>query len=196
MKNNKGMTIVEIIVSIALISIILVFLINLLITVKNANDRNKASSELLINQALITKTIENDFTELKLKGVSYCTQTEVNNNITTTKENVYCLKLIYENNTNGFLLMYTYQYSNVDKKTIVGYKRGNTQVMRETTNISDEKGTVNSSCPRKEYSKCSLKIELPIMGNDTNYYNISLSYIYDSNRFTYTTGNKYQFNIT
>ena len=58
--NKKGMTLVEIIISIALISIVLVFLFSLLVDVKDMNDEASINSDYLINKALILKNIEED----------------------------------------------------------------------------------------------------------------------------------------
>ena len=59
--NKKGMTLVEIIISIVLISIVLIFLFSLLITVKDINDESEVNSTYLINKSLILKNIEEDF---------------------------------------------------------------------------------------------------------------------------------------
>ena len=68
--NKKGMTLVEIIISIALISIVLVFLFSLLVDVKDMNDEASINSDYLINKALILKNIEEDLekatSELKI----------------------------------------------------------------------------------------------------------------------------------
>ena len=58
--NKKGMTLVEIIISIALISIVLIFLFSLLVDVKDMNDEASINSDYLINKALILKNIEED----------------------------------------------------------------------------------------------------------------------------------------
>ena len=58
--NKKGMTLVEIIISIALISIVLIFLFSLLVDVKDMNDEASINSDYLINKALMLKNIEED----------------------------------------------------------------------------------------------------------------------------------------
>ena len=57
MKNNKGMTLVEIIISIALISILLLFLFMLLVTVNDINTESEVNSNYLINKSLILNEI-------------------------------------------------------------------------------------------------------------------------------------------
>jgi len=211
MKNNKGMTIVEIIVSISLISIILVFLLNLLITVKNYSDKTQSASELLINQAIITREIENDFLNYKLIGVSACTDSDFEKQgiyrpvpLGAKTDSIYCLKLTYDNSdisdNVGYLVEFNYNYSDSTYKSVVGYRRGTNQVLRESLIVMDPvnyPGTVVSSCSTVTNDKCSLKITLPVMGNDANNYDIELTYIYTYNEFTYSkVTNKYGFTIS
>ena len=63
MKNNKGMTLVEIIISIALISIVLLFLFMLLVTVNDINTESEVNSNYLINKSLILKNIEDELSK-------------------------------------------------------------------------------------------------------------------------------------
>ena len=204
--NNKGMTLVEIIVSISLVTVILVFLINLLITVKNYDNNTQNSSELLNNQAIITKEVQKDFMDYGLKEVKVCDASDVSytsmlSPVPSGASNVYCLKLIYDS-TNvtdniGYLLSYSYNYTEDNNKSVIGYKRGTNQVMREAyanMNPSVNKGSVSSSCTGSMDSKCSLKITLPVIDDDLNDYSIVLTYIYDSTTFNYNnTLNGYGF---
>jgi len=69
--NKKGITLIEIIISIVLISIVLIFLFSLLVTVKDINYNSKVNSTYLINKSLIIKKIEEDFeraTSIKLES--------------------------------------------------------------------------------------------------------------------------------
>ena len=50
--NKKGMTLVEIIISIALISIVLIFLFSLLVNVRDINSSSEVNTTYLINKAL------------------------------------------------------------------------------------------------------------------------------------------------
>ena len=67
MKNKKGITIVEIIVSIALISVVLIVLFRLLILLRNNSAITENKSAFLLNQSLITEAISDKFNE---KGVT------------------------------------------------------------------------------------------------------------------------------
>lgn len=72
MKNNKGMTLVEIIISIALISIVLLFLFMLLVTVNDINDESEVNSSYLINKSLILKNIEDDLSKTEAIELKKC----------------------------------------------------------------------------------------------------------------------------
>ncbi len=133
--NKKGMTLVELITSLVLISLVLIFMLNLLATVQNYSVQNQTKSDLLINQAVIVKAIEKDINELGLVGVSICTPEDFekerkysvlpacpSNNPSCYRDeeymknlNLYCLKLTFNNDdlddNEGFLLQYTYDYS-------------------------------------------------------------------------------------
>ena len=58
--NKKGMTLVEIIVAISLISVVMIFLFQVLITVINGNKRNNTKSQTLISKAIVMKAVEHD----------------------------------------------------------------------------------------------------------------------------------------
>ena len=72
MKNNKGMTLVEIIIAIAPISIVLLFLFMLLITVNDINQESEVNSTYLINKSLILKNIEEDLRKTDKVKISEC----------------------------------------------------------------------------------------------------------------------------
>lgn len=68
--NNKGITLVELIVSIALISIVIMFLFRLLIDVRYSNSSIDFSRENQQTRAIILKTIQEDLLEKKLSSFS------------------------------------------------------------------------------------------------------------------------------
>lgn len=68
--NNKGITLVELIVSIALISIVIMFLFRLLVDVRYSNSSIDFSRENQQTRAIILKTIQEDLLEKKLNGFS------------------------------------------------------------------------------------------------------------------------------
>lgn len=188
--NNKGMTLVEIIISVTLVSIVLVFLFNVMITVKNENNASQSQSKLLINQALIIKAAETDFKDNELICVDYCSGDDVTSitpkNGLTENTFTKCLKFTFNPSKTtdpGYLFYYQYTYNTDVKLNVVGYRRGENKTVRETEIApSNENGTVTKSCNN---NICSLIINLPIKGEDDNDYGINLSYIYNEGNFTY-----------
>ena len=75
--NKKGLTLVEIIVSIGLISIVMVFLFQIVMTIKKANDRQNEKTDVLITTTIITREVEKDLNSYGLD--------ETNNNNPTTE---------------------------------------------------------------------------------------------------------------
>ena len=61
--NKKGMTLVEIIISVALLSVVLGFLFKVLLDVKYESDDSRFAITNQINKAEITKVIQNDLIE-------------------------------------------------------------------------------------------------------------------------------------
>lgn len=68
--NNKGTTIVELIVSLALISVVLIFMFRLLIDVNNEQTNNDFAIDNQIVRAEIIKNIESEMTSKVLKNIS------------------------------------------------------------------------------------------------------------------------------
>ena len=76
MKNNKGMTLVELIISIILISLIVLFLMVLFINVKDINDEAETNTSYLISKSLIIKEIEDDLETATKINVKNCSITD------------------------------------------------------------------------------------------------------------------------
>lgn len=162
--NKKGITLVEIIISIALISIVLIFLFSLLVDVKDMNDEADLNSTYLINKSLMLKNIEEDLDKVnsltlntcqindfyttypKIETInegdySYFKQSDENINIIKKRLASECIKFTFDDNTNGFLGIYYYQ----DKSSyVISYIHGNKKATRllpefEKYNVKDEK---------------------------------------------------------
>jgi len=69
MKNKKGITLVEFIVSIALVGMVLIFLFNLLLDVQYAVKNGSYAKENQLNRASIVKTVLDDWANLGLIGI-------------------------------------------------------------------------------------------------------------------------------
>lgn len=194
--NKKGITLVEIVISVALISLVLVFLFTLLIQINNENSDNEIRASYLTIQSSFIKQIEEDFFDYKVYETVKCRNgSDINVNmiqktnfqesnatniyltnwdgdLTTTK----CLNFKYKNSP-YYGHLFLYQTNEVDnKKTILAYYRGNFKQSVELEDFDVEKN--------KEYNETlgyglyeDLSISLPIVGPSPNYndYSINLS---------------------
>lgn len=68
--NKKGTSLIELLVSIALISVVLVFMFKLLLDVNNEITNNTFAKDNQINRAEILRTIENDLNTTPLSGMN------------------------------------------------------------------------------------------------------------------------------
>ncbi len=125
--NKKGLTLVEIIVSIGLISIVMVFLFQIIMTIKKANDRQNEKTDVLITTTIITREVEKDLESFGLAKdknnnnlpikPEICKEEDIgniedtrNNIVPNTANNIKCLKIIYDEskvkNNEGYILYY------------------------------------------------------------------------------------------
>ena len=79
--NNKGVTLVEIIVSVTLISIVIVFMFRLLVILKEIDDKSLSKIEYEEKTSLIMKTIQDE-----IKDTANCKFSRNNDNTTLTIE--------------------------------------------------------------------------------------------------------------
>ncbi len=189
MKNQKGVTIVEIVVSVALISLVIIFIFNLMITVKNINDDSNSSSTNIINQNIIIRKVQADFKDLELTKVDSCSSDDIKNLMVSNynKDTYYCLKLTYESSDVGYLIYYSYHNTTSNKDlNIIGYSRGANIILRETEIVPNSKDNplkVKTSCPSNAAkSKCALNIIMPVETTESANYDINLNYIYDAGK--------------
>lgn len=204
--NNKGITLTEIIISIALISIVLIFLFSLLITVNDINDESKVNSTYLINKSLILKNIETDLRKvLPTDGITLrtCTSiTEVYSSYTTDGLNENqkaweCIILDYDNDAstpNAKLGVYYYKNRT---SYVISYIYGDIKATRllpdfEKYNILGSnfkndnfkmKINTSNSCYYNGMDTCNdlttpgfATIKIPIIGSDGKDYSIIISY--------------------
>ena len=204
--NKKGITLVEIIISIALISIVLVFLFSLLVDVKDMNDEASINSDYLINKALILKNIEEDLdkakTELKINTCEindfYTTYNTYKDSLEDKQKASECIKFIFNDDNNNVAYLGIYYYKN--KETyVISYIHGNTKATRllpefEKYNVKDGKikdefkikysnsdnTTDTTNVPitgeMRLGNNIFHKIEIPIIGSDGKDYSILISY--------------------
>ena len=58
--NKKGFTLVEIIVSISLVSVVMIFLFQIITTIKNIYDKQNNKNDTKITVAVITREVERE----------------------------------------------------------------------------------------------------------------------------------------
>lgn len=68
--NKKGLTILEVLITISVVSIVILLLIKVLFSLENVNNDKSYASNDEISRTEIIKNIESDFLELKLNGIS------------------------------------------------------------------------------------------------------------------------------
>lgn len=202
--NNKGITLVEIVISVALISIVLIFLFNLLIQVNNENADNEIKSSYLVNQSTFIKQIEEDFIEYKLSSATIFDDIETTGTTDENKlvlpsldgtptiqkkgqiGNIKCLKFTYSDSEYTYAYLFIYKKTEpspaegeLPYKTILSYYRGN---YRQSVELEEFNWDDNYSVDNEIYdAKCDTINEftsctLPIIGPDSNDYSINLSY--------------------
>ena len=172
--DKKGITLVEIIVSIVLISIVLIFLAILLVDVKDMNDSSKNNSTYLINKSLLTKLIEQDLINdednsitilsCSVKNDIYTGYTQVGGNLNFNE----CLKISFTENDYAFIGIY---YIESQSSYVFSYIHDG--VIKKTEKISEfEKYNVGSDGNLKN---TNLGINVTYVGTtndiETKYYN-------------------------
>lgn len=182
--DNKGITLVEIIISVALIAIVLIFLFTLLIQINNENSDNEIKSSYLVNQSSFIKQIEEDFLDYHLIDGGKCSDRGINIYYTsgeTTSDSIYlprwtggqikCLSFSY----NGSIYSYghIFIYERNDGATVLSYYRGDFKQSVELEEFNwDDNDSYDIKVDNGEYKVYSL----PIIGPDYNDYSINLSY--------------------
>ncbi len=131
-KYNRGVTIVEILISILIIAIVMVFLYRLFIQVRNEEEGNAIQSQFVIAQSQIEQAVEEDLVDYGVKSIKACNIYNVDiddNSIynepgTNDLDNYKCLEITYNTPSNivdntGYIMIYKY-YTRYDNKTLQG----------------------------------------------------------------------------
>ncbi len=206
--NKKGITLVEIIISIVLISIVLIFLFSLLVTVNDINEESKVNSTYLINKSLILKNIEEDLSKATSVKLSSCNINDLYTGYSTYKDTLNtelkaskCIKFTYDTDDDAYLGIYFYKRSETDNDKngyVISYIHKKTSV-RATRQLPDfEVNNVDSSGNLKKQWKYNNTTEInstfsqtldsdefhiiniPIIGDDGKDYSINISYYKNS----------------
>ncbi len=121
---SKGMSIIEVILAIGLVSIIMVQVLNLLVDVKNEQALGESKTKDLSNRSIIMQRIEKDFVSKNIVALERCRNQVMNLDDYKTKS---CLKVSYENDTNNPYFLITAvgrkSYNNKYDFFIYGYRK-------------------------------------------------------------------------
>ncbi len=79
--NNKGFTILELIISLAILSIATVFMLTTIMSLKDTEEANGVDTKALLNQAIISSTINADINKYGLDSVETNTDFDSNSDI-------------------------------------------------------------------------------------------------------------------
>lgn len=200
--NKKGITLVEIIISIALISIVLIFLFSLLVDVKDMNDEADLNSTYLINKSLMLKNIEEDLDKADSLTLNTCQISDFYTTYNTYKDSLEdkqkaseCIKFIFNDDNSNVAHLGIYYYQ--DKSSyVISYIHGNKKATRllpefDKYNVKDAKikagfeikysnsnGITNEKITSEKILDKNIfhKIEIPIIGSDGKDYSILISY--------------------
>ena len=95
--NSKGMTIVEIILAIGLVSIVMVQVLNLLVDLKNEQVLGESKTKDLSNRSIIMKRVETDFINNTITSINDCPSLSAQINDKNVYKMKSCVKVIYNN---------------------------------------------------------------------------------------------------
>ena len=135
--DSKGMTIVEVLVSVIIISLIMGVLFTLLLQVQKINGEADKRSSIALAQNVITKAIERDMIEIGVKSISACNFNEFgfNQNVIDSYEkdgeikyNYECIRVEYNQSYDladvGYLMVYKQSSSQDNPAWVIRYGRG------------------------------------------------------------------------
>ena len=93
--NSKGMTIVEIILAIGLVSIVMVQVLNLLVDLKDEQVLGEGKTRDLSNRSIIIQQVENDFINNTISSIDDCESLDEKINDREVYKMKSCVKLVY-----------------------------------------------------------------------------------------------------
>lgn len=178
MKNNKGLTLVELIVSVALISIVIVFLFQLLIELRYQTLNDTTKIEYKVASTLITKKIQSTLMEEQIEIINACDGTNTCLKITFSSGSYLEIKVTDENKVLSVVKKdsgdstISEDIRQIPEKDETGYL-GEFDSLTYTTSVFDP---VNSSYDYKYDSL--LKLEINMTDSLNNTYPIKVYYPY------------------
>ena len=132
--NKKGFTMTELIVSIAIIAVVMIFLVNLLVDIRYDKKNELYDTKNQINRAEIIKTIQNDLDGKIIKDI---TDTEIDSTDTGSDSNNLVVNIITDDNSNHIIKAdsnHIYYTSN-NKKTKWSLEKNNDETYIKTSDV-------------------------------------------------------------
>lgn len=190
MKNKKGITMVELVVSVALVSVAIVFLFKLLVDLKDEDNKSNIKPNYLTTQAILTKYLQNVLLDETIVSIQKCSSRCLLLNL-SSQSKIQILISDQAVNENGVSKTITNQIITIKKTDefdeTLSYERRqlpkdnnalyNSNVYFGTASLKITKVTKRASYNYMYDSMFS--INLPIIEND-NTYDISVYYLFDS----------------
>ena len=172
MKNNKGVTIVELVVSMTLLVVIATFLFQMIISLKEIYNSSGIKTELLNKQAVISKMINEDF---KNKGIEMALECGTTDN---------CLAFYFKDGTNktlefinktdntpAYFIYGDYKTELVEKSDFGAYS------IETYTQLASSS---NSGLTNDSILKLDIPIKHPLLGDQ----NFGINIVYQYNHLT------------
>ena len=134
--NKKGFTIVELIISVAILSIVLVFALNLLVVLKEKEMNLDTDTDMVLNQTFVSKKINGDI--IKNGGIKSlnCTTTKCdftfNNEVSkilTITNNRKTIKYENEENIELTRTLPKSTYGNIEVEEFLNYTGGTLRII-------------------------------------------------------------------
>lgn len=166
-RDNRGMTIIEILVSICMIGLVLLLLFSMLAQIRHEDSNNNIQSNFIINQSTFIKAIEEDIVNYGVVSVSPCSLADANISsytvVTGDEENFKCLRIEYGadyiKDKIGYLMIYNYytaydlvngRYQGKDPSWMIQYVRGNYRGACTSNNMPNRSTWENGTSVMKQ----------------------------------------------
>ena len=135
--NKKGFTLIEILVSITLVSIVLVFMLNALVRLKGVYNESDKDTDIILAGALVSRVINNDFIDNNGIRKVECNKnnSESSCNIELNNGEERSLKLRI-NESKNILDEHTYFINTISTVEYINSKVGNTMFIKSINSKS------------------------------------------------------------
>lgn len=174
--NNKGMSIVELVVSFSLTVIIGLFLIEVVLFLKNVYAKNGVKADIVIHQALVSDQINKQLLDNRIVNVDFCG----NNCVNITLDNSKQFQINLNKDSNKVVI--GDYVINMPSSTVIG------DLVAKTSRIELNNGNYNSI----------FQIYVPITSSMLNNqsFDINIIYQYDSNKEPFYFANVFEYAYT